>query len=256
LDEGTTLLFLYAVLIATGLVGLIIFLFLHSVIRQQRRNLALQQQLLLAEMQTLEKERTRMASDLHDDLGPTLSFIKFQVDSVESTSAGDAETLRAASARVDEALNKVRLIAHDLMPNALTRKGLVTALSQLVGELNLTTPLTITFEAPPALPLKQSQAIAIFRVLQEMIQNTLKHARASRMAIRLTLQKMQLHVLCEDDGIGFDEDQQMEAANGLGLGNLRTRVGMLGGQLKVAASGGQGTQYQFTVPLEDDYDTD
>ncbi|MCW3074602.1 MAG: sensor histidine kinase [Flaviaesturariibacter sp.] len=238
-----------AVLIAGAVIFCIIVFFVVSVVKQQRRNLHLQQQNLMTEMNTLERERTRMAADLHDDLGPTLSFIKFQVDSIESANPDDLALLQNAGARLDDAVKKIRSIAHDLMPSSLSRKGLSYALQELVALLNRTTPLQIDLYLPPELVLEKEQSIAVFRMLQEVIQNTLKHAGAKRLALQLTLEADTLQILCEDDGTGFHYNDSQTDAPGLGLRNLHSRVGIIGGRVKISSETGKGTQYLFSIPL-------
>ncbi|MCW3074257.1 MAG: hypothetical protein JWP69_1326 [Flaviaesturariibacter sp.] len=240
----------FAVLITGAVIFSILIFFAASIVKQQRRNLHLQQQNLLTEMTTLERERTRMAADLHDDLGPTLSFIKFQIESVDAADEDDRAVLQDSAARLNDAVDKVRSIAHDLMPSSLSRKGLGEALEELAALLNQSTPLQMDLYLPATLPIEKAQSIAIFRMLQEVIQNTLKHAKAKRLAIRITTTDTSLQILCEDDGTGFHYDDTESAGQGLGLNNLRSRVGLIGGKVKIASQPGKGTQYLFTIPIE------
>src|SRR5688500_15662821 len=99
-----------AVLITSVVLGVIIGYFIISMIRQQRRTLQLQRMNILAEINAIEKERTRMAQDLHDELGPTLTVIKFEVDSAEAKSEEDRELLQKASGQLNDAVAKIREI--------------------------------------------------------------------------------------------------------------------------------------------------
>jgi signal transduction histidine kinase len=118
-------------------------------IRQQRITQKLNREKIEAEILTLEKERQRVASDLHDDLGPVLSAIKFKINSVESKSEEDAELIRKASDYVDETIQRIRQIAFNLMPNTLTRKGLVAATEELIGKVSESLPFEDQLSAKP-----------------------------------------------------------------------------------------------------------
>src|ERR1051325_216225 len=118
------------ILIISVTLGFIIAYFIVSIIRQQRRNMRLQKANILAEIAAMEKERMRIAADLHDDLGPILSVIQFQVDNVEGVQGEEKQQLIEASRHVDSLIGRVREIANNLMPSALHRKGLMTAIEE------------------------------------------------------------------------------------------------------------------------------
>ena len=133
MDTQETKIYL-AALIAAGVLGIVLLYFIITMIRQQRITQRLNREKIEAEILTLEKERQRIASDLHDDLGPILSAIKFKINAVESRSGEDTELIRKASEHVDETIHRIRQIAFNLMPNTLTRKGLLAATEELIGK--------------------------------------------------------------------------------------------------------------------------
>jgi two-component system NarL family sensor kinase len=240
-----------AVLITCVVVGTVIFYFAISLIRQQKRTLELQRLNVLTEINTLEKERTRIAKDLHDDLGPSLTHIKFQVVSAEAIDEEDQELLRNAGLQLDEMVQKVREIAHNMMPSVLTRKGLTTALNEYIESVNDSTPLKITYTHDIHTELSQEKNINIYRVLLEVIQNTLKHSKADQFLMNIKEEKGKLVILCEDNGVGFDYQSQLASQKGIGLRNFRSRVEIMGGRLQAASQPGKGTQYIFTIPIND-----
>src|SRR6478736_5980480 len=130
-----------AVLITSVILGTIIFYFAVSMARHQRRMLELQRMNILAEINAIEKERTRMAQDLHDELGPTLTVVKFEVDTAEAKTVEDQELLKQASSQLNDAVNKIREIARNMMPSSLTRKGLEAAIIEIVNQTNEFTKL-------------------------------------------------------------------------------------------------------------------
>jgi two-component system NarL family sensor kinase len=244
---------LYIAIIITSItLGTTFIYFAATFIRQQKKNLELQRMNLLTEINTLEKERTRMAADLHDELGPTLSFIKFQVDSVEAADQDDQQVLTKASHHLDEALAKVRDIARNMMPSALVRKGLIIAMKEFIEGINETqSQLHIEFAPDINRTISQETSINLFRILQEVIQNTIRHSGASNAILQMTAEEKSFRILYEDNGKGFDYEARVNSQEGLGLRNFRSRIEVMGGKMSVASIIGKGTQYIFEIPLND-----
>src|SRR5438477_5729337 len=113
---------------------------------QQRRNLELQKANALAEISAMEKERARIAADLHDALGPVLSVIKFRVDHVELLDKEEKAELAKASKQLDELIGHMREVANNLMPSALQRKGLIAAVEEFIQNVGKTNGLEIHFD--------------------------------------------------------------------------------------------------------------
>src|SRR5690349_8916044 len=128
--------FFTAVLIVSIIIGVIIIYFITSIIRQQRRNIDLYRQSVLAEITAMEKERARIAADLHDELGPMLSAIKLKINSFELTDADDLIQVDKTNAHIDGLIKRMREISYDLIPNTLIRKGLVVALKEFIDYTN------------------------------------------------------------------------------------------------------------------------
>src|SRR5437868_4931982 len=105
-------------------VGTVLLYFIITAIRYQRRSLRMHKERIRAEIDTLENERKRIAADLHDELGPLLSSVKLQINSLETTDPGDLQVLEKSSRYIDTIITKLREISNDLMPNTLLRKGL------------------------------------------------------------------------------------------------------------------------------------
>jgi signal transduction histidine kinase len=238
-----------AVLITSVILGTIIFYFAISMARHQRRMLQLQRMNILAEINAIEKERTRMAQDLHDELGPTLTVVKFEVDSAEAKTAEDQELLQKASGQLNDAVNKIREIARNMMPSSLTRKGLEAALNEIVNHTNEFTKLHLSFTYEVTSKIDEERSINIYRILQEVVQNAVKYSQAELMIIKIREENGILNILCEDNGVGFDYDSMIESGEGLGLRNFRSRTDLMKGRLNVASQIGKGTQYIFEIPL-------
>jgi signal transduction histidine kinase len=237
------------IVIVAVLLGIIISYFLVTIIRHQRRNLDLHKAKILAEITTLENERKRIASDLHDELGPLLSAVKLQITNLESESQHDLLLIQKSSGHIDDIIKKLREISNNLMPNTLLRKGLIAAISDFISRLSDVHPLRINFDHPPEMKLDQDKEINLYRILQEIIHNTLKHAQAKNLKIKLLTEKDQLILMTEDDGIGFNYNEKSKLSSGLGLLNLQSRTEVMGGEFTWVSDKGKGTKYLFEIPV-------
>jgi len=243
-----------AVIITSIILGAIIVYFFISIIRQQRRNNALYQSKILAEITTLENERKRTAADLHDELGPILSAVKFQISSFELSDEDDKINLEKANKNIDNIISRMRGIANDLMPNTFLRKGLVPALLSSIESINHQNKLVIDFTCSSLPDFAETTSINLYRIIQEVIHNTIKHARATTLKIECKVANNQLIILTEDDGQGFDYIGKSKELSGLGLRNLLSRTEVLNGNMYVDSKPGKGTKFTFEIPLTYPYD--
>ena len=245
-----------AILITAFIIGSILVFFIISLIRHQRRNNALYKAKILAEITTLENERTRVANDLHDELGPLLSAIKFKLSSIETSLPEDEITMKETSEHIVDIIHRMREISNDLMPNTLLRKGLIYAIDEFIHKVSVpalpgeqTESLQIVFDHPDTLELPKEKAINIYRIVQEIIHNTIKHAQASILTLQLTAKENKILLSSEDNGIGFNYSQASKELTGLGLRNLVSRTEIMGGDLFIESQSGKGTIYTIEIPL-------
>ena len=245
--------FYTAILIVCAVVGIIISYFIVSIIRQQRRTVRLYKQSLLTEINTLEKERSRMASDLHDEVGPLLSAIKLRIGSLDVESEEDKEEVEKTENQIDIIIKRMREISFDLMPTSLTRKGFAAALTEFIDYISKSNRMKINFQFTET-RLSQSQAINLYRIAQEVIHNTIKHAEASELMIELRKEKQKIILSTRDNGKGFDYEAQSGEAKGQGLQNLLRRAEILGGKMFFESAKGKGTTYIFEIPTTADED--
>jgi len=237
------------ILIAAGVLGIILVYFVINIIRQQRKNLIFQKEKIQAEITTLENERRRIASDLHDDLGPLLSAVKLQINSVEVPDIEDKELIERSGLYIDNILARIREISNNLMPQALARKGLVIALQEFIDNLTLGHPFDIQFVSTGDIALKDDKEIHLYRIILEIIHNALKHSQASNLNVLLRSENNRLRVDIADNGSGFEYHTINKTGAGLGLKNIESRVEMLRGELYVETQPGEGTKYRIEIPL-------
>jgi two-component system, NarL family, sensor kinase len=242
-------------LIAAGIMALIIIVFIVTILYHHRKGLLLYKQKINAEITTLEAERKRIATDLHDDLGPLLSAVKLQVNSLDASSPEDQVLIRKAGANMDTILTKLREISNNLIPTVLIRKGLITALQLFIDDLNISGKLHIhsQFSDVPRLP--PSVEIHIYRMIQEMLHNTIKHSGADVCTIMFKLVQHKLIIDIRDNGKGFNYQHLSQTSLGLGLQNILTRIELLKGELFIDTKPGHGVRYQVEIPIDTQYES-
>lgn len=250
MDEKATS--LYASILITSIVlGSIIIYFIISIIRQQRRTVDLYKQSLFTEITTLEKERSRMAADLHDEIGPVLSAIKLRVASLDIHSKDDQEEVEKTYRQIDTLIKRVREISFDLMPPSLLLKGLPSALKEFIEYCGKSSLLCIKFQFTEV-ELTEKQAINLYRIIQEIIHNTMKHAGATELLIELRKEKNRCILAAKDNGKGFNYEARSKEAAGLGLQNLLRRSEIIDGKMFFESKKGKGTTYIFEIPIAAD----
>ena len=205
-----------------------------------------------------EDERKRIARDLHDQIGQTLTGLVMQIGGAEATLAGDSEMVQKQLADLREsassAVEEVRRMMSDLRPSILDDMGLESAVSWYAENHLERKGINVELDLERTeTPLPPNVEISAFRVFQEAITNVVKHAGASNVRISLAHDDGRLRGTIEDDGRGFQLSEVEPAADGgwaVGLLGMTERVGLLGGTLDVETSPGEGTTVSFEIPLE------
>ncbi|HWB24592.1 MAG TPA: sensor histidine kinase [Chitinophagaceae bacterium] len=237
-----------ALLIAASVIAMILVFFVISLLQQHKRNIQLHKEKIQAEIATLEKERKRMASDLHDEVGPLLSAVKMNINSLDSQEPGDKAIIDKVSVYIDEMLAKVREVSNDLMPSSLARKGLYAAVEDLSGRISQSSTITVNASCEGPEELAKEKQVHVFRIIQEVIHNSIKHSSASIINIRLRQLPRMLTLDIHDNGKGFDYKKIMAESDGLGLKNILSRVELLGGVMYLDAEPGKGVNYSIEIP--------
>lgn len=197
-----------------------------------------------------ESERERISKDLHDSLGGLLSAIKLQLAHIpiDETNAPAIETQHHVQELLDSAVNEVRSISSNLQPVSLKNLGLVAAVSDLMNRYRNETYPDIEFQhynVPKQ--MDNMVALSIYRIIQELLNNTVKHAHANEIHLQLRGEDNILILQYEDDGIGFDLESLKK--RGMGLENITSRVSYLKGELSIDARLGGGVSYVIDIDL-------
>lgn len=198
-----------------------------------------------------ENERSRMSQHLHDGLGQLLSAAKMNLQGLIERLPPDEKTTKIYSNTlqlVDESIAEMRSVSHQLVTNNVIRKGLGVAMKELVEKID-SDRLRVVLEVKGLLQaVPQDIQLIVYRILQESIQNVVKHADARRIDIRMEVGTDRLSASIKDDGKGFDP-AIVRHRTGIGLENIQTRVRFLKGTYNMVSSPNQGTSLEFEFPL-------
>lgn len=199
-----------------------------------------------------EQERKRIAQDLHDGLGQLLSTARLNVSALEDgidTLDPEVEKIWAnALELIDESVQEVRNVSHNMMPSALIRLGLVSALREQVNKINQAGKIKVTLDiSGMEARLDEAVEITLYRVVQEVLNNAIKHSKANEIVVRIARSKGNLEVSIKDDGQGLDL-QLIKQSRGIGWKNIYSRVELINGVIDMNSSPGVGTNIQVLVP--------
>jgi len=208
-------------------------------------------QRLKAMLEGEEKERRRIARELHDGLGASLATVKMQISAVSSRypAVKTNNSYQKAENLIDEACQNVREISHNMMPTLLEQNGLEIAIGNVCEQFANSYDLDIEF-IPFGLEKEAEEIVqvAVFRICQELLKNAVKHAKANEVIVQLTIEDDHLNLVIEDDGKGFDPGE-LNQKEGIGLRNIRSRVEYLNGQLDIYSKKGEGSTFTIDIPL-------
>ncbi len=207
-----------------------------------------------AMVQGQEEERQRIAKDLHDSLGSMLSTVKLHFDALQAKldylETGDLQDYENSKGLLDNAVVELRRISHDMVSGKLVKFGIVHALEELAGSLppGPNSPNVMLDVSSYESDLSGTQEVAIYRILQELLQNSLKHGKPENITIQLSSHEDEVIIMYEEDGKGFDV-QEVESAAGIGWKNMRERAETLKFNLSVDSMPGRGMTAIIEVPI-------
>lgn len=200
-----------------------------------------------------EQERSRMAKDLHDGLGGMLSGIKHSLSHMKENLIMTPENALAfehSLTMLDSSISEMRRVAHNMMPESLSKFGLDAAVKDFCHQVSLSGIIRVSYQSIglAGKDIGQSLSITIYRIVQELLNNSVKHASAKQAMIQIALEGTQLTVTVEDDGQGFDVGQ-LKSATGIGWKNISSRLSYHNGKLDVQSSREKGTSVyiEFTI---------
>ncbi len=237
------------------LLGLISVGFLARISRDKRRK-SQQDQFTRDIIQNQETDRKRIAQELHDSLEQNLLVIKNHAARTLSSSPSQQEKMVTALEEISDisldSIQEVRSIANNLRPYQIDRLGLSKAIQSMLNKIADSSELNISHEIDPVpKDLSPDLQINLYRIIQEVMNNALKHAQATQIIVTLLASGQMLTLRIKDNGNGFDPDSQQEKQeHGLGLSGIRERSAMFKGSHRLIASQGNGTEWIIRFPLK------
>jgi signal transduction histidine kinase len=225
-----------------------IFDFLKKV--EQTRNES-EKRVLNAIIQTEENERKRFAKDMHDGIGPLLSTVKMSVSTLSQldTDKTRKEIIENADLVINEAIKSIKDISNNISPHILNNFGLASAIKSFTNKINTARNLEIAFDSNMyEKRFDENIEVILYRVVCELINNTIKHAHAHNIEIFLNEYDKIIHMIFSDDGIGFDvnliSEQQI---SGMGYSNILSRIKSIKGKIDIESNKESGTKVIITV---------
>lgn len=242
---------------AAGLLSLIIFGSVWYNLRQkrlldQKRMDVMESEKQLNQIQAFvdgeEEERRRIARDLHDGMSSSLSATKLMMEGIKTHIQEESRPmLQTAIEAIDTSSKELRRISHNMLPEVLLKYGLVEAIDTFIQPINSNGKINVVFQHYGVGKIQHSSLeLVAYRVIQELINNVLKHAEAHNMLIQLNQTDQHLYLTVEDDGKGF----VVGTGDGVGMKNVRDRVSYVQGELEITSSPGNGSSITITLPLD------
>jgi signal transduction histidine kinase len=224
---------------------------------QQRTQEKLRQQELAFTTKMLEqqeREQQRVAEDLHDRVGSLLSLVKIHLISLKKhvkISSNDAvDKFKKTNNIVDETCDEVRKIAYNMASSVLAKYGLKAALEELIDTLKEDDSLEVEFVTHGInKQLQDDLETCIYKIIQELINNIIKHAEANEISLQLIQSKEKINITLEDNGIGFNTENEKLYNNGMGLRNVQSRLLKVNGELLIDSAPRKGTTITINIPI-------
>ncbi len=202
---------------------------------------------------TQDSERKRIAKELHDNLGSKLSVVKIHFKTVEEhleqLQAEEVDNYQMANNLLDDACEEIRTIAHDMSSGILSNFGLSQAVQDLVVSIETANQIAIEYvDYGLEDRLDGKVELNIYRIVQELVSNVLRHAKATEMTLQILRNKEGLNIMAIDNGVGFNSHR---VKKGMGLQNIQTRLDDLSGTLEIDSTKGNGTTITIQIPIDE-----
>jgi signal transduction histidine kinase len=209
-----------------------------------------QQDLLKSSIEVQEEERKRMAADLHDEMGATLSLIRMNIVTIEKNNGTETDwqnQLLILKSLTETAMSSIRRISHDLMPPTLLHFGFIASLNQIADTVKHSNDIDVEINSSDNMPvLSWSINLGLYRISMELFNNTIKHAKANKVNISIHIDNQQLHFKYTDNGIGISKATEK---NGLGQKSIEARVVAMNGIIKTGNNAPNGFYTHIEIPL-------
>jgi len=213
--------------------------------------LTFEAELAKAQLEVQEQTMQTIGADLHDNIGQLLSLTSLTLNSIELDNPAKArQKIDDSIGLTLRSIKEMRLLGHLLQGDQLVAIGLSEAIRQEINWMERSGRYEITYLTEDEVPANNNadKDLIVFRVLQEIFNNIIKHAAATKIVVKLDYTEGLLRLLVEDNGVGFITDEQPLAMHGMGLQNIQKRAGIIGGKANIVSNPGEGTQITIYIP--------
>jgi signal transduction histidine kinase len=203
-------------------------------------------------IQTEEKERMHFAKEMHDGIGPLISTAKLSVSALSQSEQNEQQKalIKNIESILNEALKSTKEISNNLTPHVLTNFGLEKAIHNFINKIVHNDLLQISFTSNiQNLRFNQNLEISLYRIICELINNTIQHAVASHAALDIRMSHHEIRMVYTDDGIGFDSKKVFEESSGIGFSNMISRIDSFKGKIDIQSAPNEGVVIVITVPV-------
>jgi len=258
LDTDICLAVLAVTILLTGLTGFVIyFIILYrkrqvlNLIEKDRLAIQFQREILQAQLEVQEQTMQTIGADLHDNIGQLLSLTSLTLNSVELEGSRKAQPkIDAAIDLTAKSIQEMRLLGKLLQGDQLVGLGLHEAIRYQISWLERSGQYQISYRQEGEAPAENNSNtdLILFRILQEILNNIIKHARATAIDVSLEYSGGDLTLQIDDNGVGFDLDNLSTTSAGMGLQNIRKRADIVGGRVNIESKAGRGTSIVLIIP--------
>lgn len=248
-----------AIMTGVGIITILVLLFIMLLLKAKKNRIIKEKEIqrLKEEKKALaaksllygqEEERKRVATELHDGIGVLLSSVKMQFTNFIDKNPENTNLLVKATSVLEKASNDIRRISHNMMPGILTKLGLNEAIRDLLEDVNETTGIRAECQIlGNQMRLAENIEIMIFRIIQELVNNVIKHARASHISLIFNLLDHETRIQFSDNGEGFNVNEVL-AKKTMGIQSIQSRVHFLGGEVSIESNGEKGSIFIIVIP--------
>jgi signal transduction histidine kinase len=195
-----------------------------------------------------EQERKKLGEELHDNINQLLGVVKLYIEHAQMNPSAKQEMLSKSAEYLKQVINEIRTLSKSLVSPTLSDLGLIESIRELSDSIVMIKDMDITIHSPNFKEdmLDATQKLMLYRIIQEQLNNILKHSRAEHVVIQLLKNGKSVQLVIHDDGVGFNQTQ---ATSGLGLKNIRHRLELYNGEMKIETSPEQGCRLEASFEL-------
>lgn len=233
--------------VITSVLGIILFFFIYLMIKKQKELIEIQKMTTKSQIKATREERKEITTHLHNDIAPLLAGIKMRINNLKTSDSEEVEICKRA---LEESIMKIRKLSKDIAPLTMLNISYKYAISQYIDLVASENTLRVHFQDSNNEGLEEDLNNDIYRVLQEIIQNAIRHSKAENLFIEISQDSGYLLIRTKDDGVGYKFNNLLvERKLGIGLLNMKARVESHNGTIKTSNQKEIGTRYNIRIPL-------